>query len=360
MIYSRHYIQFNDLVFGEYELTSEGDSDVSFKNTSTEYGGNRHGSYMPMKSGLFTKSGRVALTLTLDMRRLLCSLRPYYRRFVLSQINHPGKLWAVQDNTLIWAYAVLSGFSSPTRQRKNELEISLDFELPEGVWHKADKQRTFVLPYDICDFMDCYRFKDVDPCRNIKDCCDCTEIHDAQEDNCCECDCDSVEEEYALCYFNDYQGLYKCYRNYRIVYDCDAGERFFSDGFIGDRYIGQKLAGDCGLIIGKLYVDTDIDTRDVSIRLHGAMTNPYIEINGNGNWIEGDFDGVLIINSDGSVYSGKLDCDACTPLDVDAWKVPEDMDYGWTIHPGYNLIRIQTNGCCGPNTAYFDIGSLTY
>lgn len=360
MIYRRHYLQFNDLVFGEYELIDENDYDVSFKSSSTEYGGRRHGSYMPMTSGLVLKSGRVALTLTLDMKTLPCDMRKYYRRFVMSQINTPGKLWAVQDNTIIWAFAVLDSFSESVRSRKDTLTITLDFTLPEGVWHKADKQRTFVLPYDPCDFMDCYRFKDVDPCLQLKDCCDCVEIHDAQEDNCCECDCDAVEEEYALCYFSDYQGLYACRQNYRFVYDCEAGDRFFSDGFLGTRYIGQKLSGDCGIITGKLYSDTDIDTTDVSIMLHGVFKNPYIEINGNGNWIEGEYDGTLIINSDGSVYFGKLKCDACDPLDVDLWRVPEGMDYGWVIHPGYNKVRIETNSCCGTDTAYFDIGALTY
>lgn len=349
MIYKRHYIQFNDLVFGEYSLLSEGDYDVSFKGSSTAYGNNRHGSYTSMKSGLVLESGQVALTLTLDMKKILCSQRPYYRRFVLYQLNSPGKLWAVQDGMLVWAYAKLKGYGEYVGSRKDQLEIDLNFELPEGVWHKADKQKTFVLPYNICDFIDCFRFKDIDPCKGYgRDCCDCssTELHDALADECCDCSCDEVSAEYALCFFNDYQSFYACRLGYRVIYNCEAGEKFFD--------VGQKLRSDTDTIASKVYADTDIDTDQYSIVLKGKMVNPYVEVNGNGNWIEGEFDGELVINSDGSVYyNGCL-------LDVDAWQVPTGMDYGWVFKPGYNKFIAQSNSCCNGFTAYLDIGLLTY
>lgn len=359
MIYRRHYIQFNDLVFGEYELIDENDYDVSFKSSSTEYGGRRHGSYMPMKGGSVLQSGRVAISLTLDMKKLPCDMRKYYRRFVMRQINTPGKLWAVQDNTIVWAYAVLDGYNESTRSRRDTLSLVLDFTIPEGVWHKADKLKTFVLPYDPCDFMDCYKFEDEEPCERFGVCCDCPEeVKDGLDANCCDCDCNKVLPEQALCYFGDYQGLYKCRMNYRFVYDCEAAERFFNTP-AGTRYIGKRLSSRNGVISGKLYADTDIDTTDITIKLHGVMKDPYIEINGNGNIIKGEYDGTLIIRSDGSVYYGAGDCEACL-LDVESWVIPEGMDYGWVIHPGDNKVIIMNNSCCGAFTAYFDIGLLTY
>lgn len=358
MIYRRHYLQFNDLVFDKYELIDENDYDVSFKSSSTEYGGRRHGSYTAMKGGSILKEGRVAISLTLEMKKLPCDMRKYYRRFVMRQLNTPGKLWAVQDNTVVWAYAYLSGYSESVRSRRDTLSMVLDFTLPEGVWHKADKLRTFVLPYDPCDFMDCYKFEDKDPCDSFDNCCDCNEVKDALADECCDCGCRTVSAEQALCYFGDTQELYKCHMEYRFIYDCEAAEKYFNSS-AGTRYIGKKLSGKDGVIAGQIYADTDIDTSDITIKLHGKMKDPYIEINGNGNIIKGEFDGTLIIRSDGSVYYGEADCEACKILDVDAWVVQEPNDYGWVIHSGYNKVLVMTNACCTA-TAYFDIGLLTY
>lgn len=353
MIYKRHYLQFNDLVFYEYDMIDEGEYSLSFKHSTTEYGF-AHGAYMNLKGGSFVKSGTVALTLVLNMKKLPCDKRPYYRRFALSQLSKPGKLWAVQDNTIVWAHAVLSGYNEVQRTRRDTITIDLDFIFPEGVWHKADKQRTFIVPFDICDFMDCYDFKDDNPCED--GCCDCVTVKDASP--CCECGCDEVAPEHALCYFDDYQGLYACYNRYRLIYDCVAADKFFSQGAYGRHHLGAKLTGDCGMITAKYYSGTDVDTTDISLRIHAEMKDPYIEINGNGNIIKGEYSGYLYIHSDGSLYSGE--CDNCDPLSVDKWVIPKNMDYGWTIHPGYNRINIQTNTCCGNPVAYIDVGELTY
>ena len=360
MIYRRHYLQFNDLVFGEYDLIDENDYDVSFKSSTTEYGGRRHGSYMPMKGGLVLKEGRVALALTFEMKRLPCDAREHYIDFIKQQINVPGKLWAVENNTLIWAYAQLDGYSPSVRSRRDTLSAVLDFTIPEGVWHKADKLKTFVLPYNPCDFMYCFKYEDTDPCKNFGVCCECEEeVQDGLKTNCCDCECDNVSPELALCYFNDYQGLYKCHMEYKFVYDCESAERFFNDK-VGNIFIGQKMSSRNGVISGKLYANTDVDTSDITIKLHGQLHDPYIEINGNGNVIKGDYNGTLIIRPDGSVYAGSSDCDACSLVEVENWYIPEGNEYGWVIHPGYNKVKVMNNSCCGAITAYFDIGLLTY
>lgn len=48
MIYKRHYIQYNDLVFDEVDMVDEDDYSVSFKTFDSEYGFT-HGSYAPYK-----------------------------------------------------------------------------------------------------------------------------------------------------------------------------------------------------------------------------------------------------------------------------------------------------------------------
>lgn len=346
MRYKRHYIQFNDLVFDEYDMVGENDSSTSFKVSDSEYSfGN--GSYSPMKAERnYVAAGSVSFTLTLRMNKLACDERKYYRRFAVSELSKNGRLWAVQDNTLIWAWGRVTSLSEGGGT--DRVELDLDISLPEGVWHKADKLRTFLVPYNRCEFMDCYGYKDLDPC----DCC--SPKVESPQDCCCDC----PTKEMALCYHKDLQDLYDCDLKYKVVYDCLSGEDYF--GFENGVHIGQKLCTEYNgsLISGQFYSDTDIDT-DVKITLIGTFSDPYIEVNGNGNFIEGDFTGQLSINPNGEVYY--LDENGCEEelLDVSAWKIPSDMTYGWTVHPGNNSLLIETHNCCGFVCAFVEDDPLT-
>lgn len=346
MIYKRQYLQYNDLVFEDVIMD---DVSVSYKTFESDYGfGN--GAYAPINArGPFLEAGRVSFSFTLHMKTLPCAHRPYYLRFAKGELNKPGKLWAIQDNTVIWAYAILESMVLVHTSRKNEQTIDVDFSIPEGVWHKADKLRTFLTPYDPCDFMECYDFKDIDPCE----CCDCEP--DVDECDCCDC----IEKDMALCYHKDeMQDFYDCDGpRYRFKYDCAKANEFFG-GYDGIHF-GQKMCSDCDSPIqGYLYSDTDINTDGVKITLHGEMKNPYIEINGNGNIIEGEYDGSLIVYSDGSVYFQKdWDCPMCDPLPVSSWIIPENMEYGWVIHPGKNKILIDHGSCC-MTCAYIEVDAL--
>ena len=354
MHYKRHYLQFRDLVFDQYDMVSEDDASSSFRQYSSSYSFT-HGDYVPFKtSSVILDSGNVSLTLILRMTKLPCEQRKYYTRFAKNELTRPGKLWAVQDGDLIWAYAYITNFST-TSSRRDELEIDVSFSTYEGVWHKADKLRTFLHPYNVCDFMDCYDYHDIQPCKT--DCCNC----DATEPIRCDCcdDCFVVTEDMALCYHtSEIQDFYGCDIPYRIVYDCERAEKFFGDDLKAP-YLGQKFCQTCGqLIAGILYSDTDIDTTGVRITIHGQMKNPYVEINGNGNYIKGEYDGELIINPDGSVYYNKSDCRSCEPISVENWVIPAGMDYGWTVHQGNNKLIIDTGVCCSA-CAYIEVDALT-
>lgn len=350
MNYSRHYIQFNDLVFDEAEMVSGDPSSVGFKSQSEAYTFT-HGAYSPQKlETVLASAGAVSLSLTFRMKKLPCEARPFYRRFAVSELTKSGKLWAVQDNTIIWAYAHINAFSEQVNVKRDTLEIDIDFELPEGVWHKAHKQKTFLVPFDKCEFMECYGYHEVETCVN---CCKC----EKPIGTCVCCDCDNITKDMALCYHTgDLQSFYECESKYKVVYSCETGERFFFKDYYSTDHIGQKICGEFGVVSGVLYSDTEL-LADLSIRLHGQFKDPYIEINGNGNVIKGTFDGTLIIDPDGTLST--FDCAKCEILPVDSWVVPSGMDYGWKVKPGNNSVVIETGECDGSVCAYFDVDALT-
>lgn len=369
MIYEKRYVQFNDLVIDSYDMIEYTESDLSFKYISHDktFG---HGNYAPFKRDyVFAEEASVSLTLRLHMKKLPCNERPFYRRFVISELSRPGKLWAVQNNELVWAYAVLTNKGEQYSYRKDLLVISVDFTLPEGIWHKADKQKTFLRDYDVCTFMDCYDFRDYDPCENLKkmdgNCCTVCGGADEHDAGCNCCVCDTICEDMALCFnqdrlqnvFNDCgDGI-----DFHIVYNCAKAQEFF-----GDEYIGQKFCtkDSCtGIIAGLVYADTDIPTNDFTITLHGSLLSPSVTINGNTNVIEGDYteyqNGIMTIKSNGQAFFRSSDCCEDEEVAAGAWIIPQGNEYGWTLNPGNNRVVINTNSCCGVSCAYINVNGLT-
>lgn len=348
--YRRRYLQFNDLVFHNIDMVDEDDYSVSFKSWDEEYTFT-HGSYYPLKADhAIAKMGRASFTIHLDMQEIPCEYRPYYVRFAINELMKPGRLWAVKDETIVWAWAVITNYREDTNDKKGYFSIDVSFDLPEGVWHKADKLKTFVKPFDPCDFMDCYDWQENNPCTEFDgNCCNCSTLTDPIICACCEDgDCDEVDKDEALCFFDDYQSFYGCEVSYRIVYNCIAGEKYFGDP-LSNNNKGRKFCNTCaGHVIGRLYSDTDFPTDGVMIRLHSKeMHNPYIEINGNANIIMGDYEGYLDIYPNGEVYSYKdFDCPQCEPLPTSVWTIPKGMSYGWTVKQGYNHFEVDVGSCC--------------
>lgn len=368
MNYSRHYVQFEDLVFDEIGMVSEDATTVRYKSFSEPYTF-RHGSYSPQKTPhKLLQAGSVSMTITLKMKKLPCDMRPFYPRFAKAELSKSiGRLWAVQNNELLWAWAEPSTYRESVENYTNTLDIDLNFDLPEGVWHKADKLKTFLIPYDPCMFMDCYEFKEVDPCyqmTNKKDCCDCSSEEIVEYCDCCGdrtvSSCEHVDEDSALCYTKDLSGFFSCDPvGYKIVVDCEAAERFFG-GADSKFDKGQKFCDLCGhLIAGKIYSNTDLPTGNIKLTIRGKLHNPYIEINGNANIIEGDYDGILEIHPDGTVYAYDESCGPCEPLPVSSWIVPPGMKYGWEIQQGYNKLIFDPGACCGAVCIYVEADEIT-
>ena len=282
-----------------------------------------------------------------------------------------NRLWAEQGGELLWAWADVDSIREYQSKRWDRVSFDVSFNLPEGVWHKADKQRTFLIPYDICDYLDCFDIPDVQPCNMTPDsdwCCEECRAN-AVEQTFCDCcgdalGCDHVEKDMAYCYHvGDLRSMDDCDTwAWRLKHDCDAANKFFG-GFLSDERLGQKFCSECGQVAsGWLLSDTDIPTEDVRITLHGSMHNPYIEINGNGNWIQGDYDGILIVEGNGDVYyypGADEICIPCDPLPLDVYIIPPGMDYGWKVNPGRNWVRVDFGDCCA-GCAYIEVRGLTY
>lgn len=366
MIYKRRYLQFNDLVLDSYKMLRESPHNAEFKGETIEYSFG-HGSYDPYKRNyLFVREQEVSVSITLYMLKLPCEYREFYKRFAIEQVTKPGKLWAIVNNQIVWAYARATSMSESEDAERDEYRIELDLILPEGIWHKADKLKTFLIPYDPCDFMDCLGYKDVNPCEDIKldggDCCeDCLSKQGLAEHSCCDdlsCCCDSLEKGMALCFHDDLQDFYKeCMPSYQIVYNCKKGNEFFADKYLGEKICTKDICSN--IIAGRFYSDTELPTKGYEIVLDGESHDPQIEINGVKNVIKGNYDR-LFIHSNGEVYSESKNRCCKTLLDPEVWVMPKLTDeYGWTIYPKQNRIVVDRGSCCGRACVYIQTDNIT-
>lgn len=364
MKYGRRYLQFNSLVFDTYDMIRDVDASQVKTKTSTTDRNYGHGRYVAFKKkSQYIDESTISMTLRLHMKKMPCETRPFYRRYVVGELMKPGVLWAVQNNELIWTFAYVSNYNEQPTTESDTLEIDIDFVLYQGIWHKADKQKTFLLPYDVCLFMECKGYKDIQPCKDVRigDCC--TSCLDRRTDKLLEegcecCCCDEITKDMALCYYTDeLQSFYnECDpTGYQVVYDCQKGEKFF-----GDKYLGQKICNDVScnesVIAGTFYADTDIPTTGISLIITGTMHNPWITINGNTNIIEGDYEGALVVKPNGDIYHVTDCCE--TLLDPSVWIRPTNMNYGWEVEQGNNGIVINMNTCC-KGCVYIQLDNLT-
>lgn len=344
--YYRKYVQFNELVFYSY-ITNSDDTSVEFDISKHPYTF-RNGDYSPLKNRTpRIQSTTVGITMEFNVKQISCDLREFYHRFIVEQLTKAGKLWAVQGNELLWAYAIPESYSEPTQNiYKNTIQVDVQFYLPEGVWHKADKQRTFVIDFDICEFLRCYDYQNYNPC------CDCVDCITKPVTCCC---CDELTRDDALCNrtLDVYSG--KCTPEFMIKYDCDAAERLFTN--LGEPILGQRICRDPledEIIAGQIYYWGDIPSDHYKIVLNGGGENIRITVNGNTNVIKGDFDDQIIVTSDGNVYN-----ECGYQYDVDSYVVPEGNEFGFTFYPGMNSVIIEPNQCCDMQCVYFEIDALT-
>ena len=371
MHYDKRYLQFNNLVFDGYDMISSTDEQVTYKEGNPQRYSFTHGNYMPYKNDfMYVNAGSVSMTLTFWMRKIPCDDRPYYLKFVDQELSRPGKLWALKNGEILWAYANVRSKHQITTSELYKAEYDIEFTLPEGVWHKADKQKTFVLPYNVCTMMECKGFREYDPCATSSgggDCCDeCIENRFWEDlaDRCFCCCVDEITADMALCYHTkELQNFFGCETPFQLVYSCEHAEKFSLNDYLGQRICVRDIR-EYHQIVGRFYSDTDIPTTDVNVIIVGNMHNPSVTINGNTNIIKGDYDGTLVITKSGDVYyAGGKCCDPykTEPLDPSVWEIPCGNDYGWTVYPQVNSLAIDLNACCGSKAscAYIQYDSIT-
>lgn len=367
MYYDKRYLQFNNLVFDGYDMISSTDEQVTYKEADAQSYSFRHGSYMPYKNNfLYVNAGSVSMTLTFHMKKIPCEDRKWYLQFIDQELGRPGKLWALKNGEILWAYASVRSKHQITTNELNKAEYDIEFTLPEGIWHKADKQKTFVLPYNVCTMMECKGFRNYDPCDGMcadGDCCESCQDKKFQEDlnDRCFCCCvDEITEDMALCYHqNELQKFYSCDTPFQLVYDCYHAEKFSRNDYLGQKLCTKDICDD-PIITGRFYSDTDIPTQDVTVTIKGKMKNPWITINGNTNIIKGEYDGALRIEPSGDIYYEQSECCQPTLLDPSVWEIPCKMDYGWWVYPQMNSIKINLNECCqGVACVYVEADSIT-
>ena len=365
MIHDRRYLQFNNLVFDGYEMLSSSDETTDFKEGSMPEYSFTDGSYAPLKnSRMYSKAKSVTMVLKLYTKKLPCEYREFYVRFAEQELVRAGRLWAIKNNEIIWAYAHTKSIHQITNYLKDMVEYDIEFTLPEGVWHKADKQRTFVLPYDVCLFMECKGYETYDPCLDVDggDCCDACQENkwvEDMRDRCFCCCVDEITADMTLCYHTkELQNFYSCNTPFQLVYDCIHADKFNKNDYIGQKFCFKDVC-DAHIIAGRFYSETDLSTKNVRIVIQGKMKNPSININGNTNIIKGEYDGALIIEPNGDVYYQSDPICERRLLSPTLWEIPKNMDYGWTIYPQLNSLIIDTNVCCGMTCAFVDIDNIT-
>lgn len=357
-VFTRKYIQFNDLVIDNYDMLKEAELSRSFKTESMSYSF-AHGSYVAFKSEQqLSEEMSLSMTLNLDTRKLSCDQKRFYKDFVFINLVKPGKLWAIEGDQLLWTNAYIQNIGEAYSLEKHTLSLDVDFVLYEGIWHKADTRKVFLKPYSTCDFAECLDFRDVDECI---DCC--VACNQPKQTVCpkCICECEFLSSEYSLCELRKEvaEDFYKqCNDTYQIIYNCEAGRKIWGeDKMLGEKICKKSLSD--GIIAGKFYSNTIMNSESVTITIDGKVNNPTININGNVMQIIGEYDGLLTLTESGDVYYQEKCCPAVTIVDVDNLKILDCSTFGFTVHQGENGIIVDTHDCCGMVCVYVKVDSIT-
>lgn len=351
----KRFVQFNDIVFDSFDMVTSSELKVSTKTKTQEYSYG-HGSYVKFpRPSLFLTEQDIGLTVNFIYSKYNKEDRPHLKDFIKSNLMKAGKLWAIEGDRLLWAYAYVTDYSEPYELYKGEMSINIDFKVYEGVWHVADRKKTFLVPYDTCRVFDCgdWQYEDTE----CDDCC--VNCPPQQLGNCsCLCDCDSLGKENTLCAMGKdaLHDFLSCKKSFHIAYSCSRANKLWGD----EELLGKRLckADSClDTIAGKFYSQTVIDTNKVDVTLKGKFQDPTITINDTKVTILGEYDGILKINDSFDVMFTEDEC--CEYEDVDLDKVVVENDYQFTVHHGENRVIVE-GICCHMACVFVHVDELTY
>lgn len=347
----REIVQFNNLIVDSSDFLSVGEFSSDTKTPDHEYSFG-HGSYVDLKrKQQFVSAQEFDSTLHIYYKNYPLDQRVYLKDYIKKQLIEFGRIWAIEDNKLLWAYAYVTNVSEAYESFKGYLSINVSFFIPEGVWHIADSRRTFIKEYDSCDIFACEDYRDV-----YEDCDCCVDCRTKSHDNCENCLCDCFEESDAICNQKDFIHRFKnCGKSLKITYDCTQAEKLFGDKSWGQKICKQDIC--FSTVAGRFYSPTLLDTSGI-VMIEGSYNDPIVTINDISITIKGTYDGVLKIDPNGDVWYRSDTCCDFELIDMEN-VIFKDGKLAFQIHQGMNRLIVE-NSCCNSACAYVRADNIVY
>ena len=303
----RRYIQYNDLSFQGTENVKNQSESLSFRLSKTARLFS-DGSYVANSSRqLLVDSNSISLQLRLRTNNWSADNITVHRDFIMRELMVGGKLWAIDTGyQLIWCNAYCTSIQSAKDWVATDdgyLVFNVEFDNPDGVWHKAKESHVYLEEWDLCDFThmkaDCLRqnsFCNNEDliCLNNCACCESSCKDVAGLLNYCEAQADAV---FCRDFFEE------CDSKYRIIYNCRLG---LDTCNLRDTYPIHKCAYCVNdVMVGEFFSDTVKDSGMWSVAIEGIFKNPVIEINGVTIKLKGEYNGVVTVDYKGNVRTAK-------------------------------------------------------
>lgn len=307
----KRYIQFNDLVFLGRKSIDEQSESISLREnkTSRTFANGSYVGNVSRKS--LIDSNTISLKIALRTSTWSEEHIQSHYDFIMEQLLTPGKLWAVNTGLqLVWCNAYVTSIQ-PSKEwivtDEDYLVFRVEFDNPDGVWYKADEAKTFLEPFDNCDFLDmkasCVA-KSRHCCNGLPNCNNICE--------CCEDDCKDLDGLIDLCvaqtdlsFINDF--FNECNSSWRVIYNCSKGKECKSLKDFYKHAICDTCVND--VMTGSFISDTVLDSHKWSFALEGDFKDPIVRINDIDFKIKGEYSGVLTSNYKGEIrYAKSWEC----------------------------------------------------
>lgn len=307
----KRYIQFNDLVFLGRKSIDEQSESISLREnkTSRTFANGSYVGNVSRKS--LIDSNTISLKIALRTSTWSEEHIQSHYDFIMEQLLTPGKLWAVNTGLqLVWCNAYVTSIQ-PSKEwvvtDEDYLVFRVEFDNPDGVWYKADEAKTFLEPFDNCDFLDmkasCVA-KSRHCCNGLPNCNNICE--------CCEYDCRDLDGLIDLCvaqtdlsFINDF--FNECNSSWRVIYNCSKGKECKSLKDFYKHAICDTCVND--VMTGSFISDTVLDSHKWSFALEGDFKDPIVRINDIDFKIKGEYSGVLTANYKGEIrYAKSWEC----------------------------------------------------
>ena len=307
----KRYIQFNDLVFLGRKSIDEQSESISLREnkTSRTFANGSYVGNVSRKS--LIDSNTISLKIALRTSTWSEEHIQSHYDFIMEQLLTPGKLWAVNTGLqLVWCNAYVTSIQ-PSKEwvvtDEDYLVFRVEFDNPDGVWYKADEAKTFLEPFDNCDFLDmkasCVA-KSRHCCNGLPNCNNICE--------CCEDDCRDLDGLIDLCvaqtdlsFINDF--FNECNSSWRVIYNCSKGKECKSLKDFYKHAICDTCLND--VMTGSFISDTVLDSHKWSFALEGDFKDPIVRINDIDFKIKGEYSGVLTANYKGEIrYAKSWEC----------------------------------------------------